>query len=145
VTFRGKEFGDIAKHLLTGGSVGLGAALGYFLMSATGDERKLLIETVAKFGPWFVMGIAGIVFVDRRVGEGINVLKDNAISMKENAVSNQKLADAVSMIANRDDSRAREQELAMDVMVGETRKIHEKLDELMGHVRKENGAMSAGA
>jgi hypothetical protein len=96
VTFRGKEFGDIAKHLLTGGSVGLGAALGYFLMSATGDERKLLIETVAKFGPWFVMGIAGIVFVDRRVGEGINVLK-------ENAASQQKLADAVSSIANRDE------------------------------------------
>jgi hypothetical protein len=66
-------------------------------MSATGDERKLLIETVAKFGPWFVMGIAGIVFVDRRVGEGINVLK-------ENASSQQKLADAVSSIANRDDA-----------------------------------------
>jgi hypothetical protein len=116
VTFRGKEVGDIAKHLLTGGGVGLGAALGYFLMSATGDERKLLIETVAKFGPWFVMGIAGIVFVDRRVGEGINVLK-------ENASSQQKLADAVSSIANRDDERARENEIVVGVLARNSSEI----------------------
>jgi hypothetical protein len=136
VTFRGKEISEIAKRLLTGGSVGLGAALGYFLMSATGDERKLLIETVAKFGPWFVMGIAMIVFVDRRVGEGINVLK-------ENAASQQKLADAVSAIANKDDIRQREQELTMATLVRQQEELHGKIDGIADTLNSR--AISAGA
>jgi hypothetical protein len=136
VTIGGKTVGELAKHLLTGGSVGLGAAFGYFLMSANGDERRLLIETVAKFGPWFVMGIAGMVFMNQRVSEGISVLK-------ENAASQQKLADAVNTIAQRDDNRQREQELTMATLVRQQEELHGKIDGIAETLNSR--AMSAGA
>lgn len=137
MTFRGKEIGaELLKHLLTGGSAGIGAVLAYFVFNATGEERKMLIETISRFGPWFVMAIAGIVFVDRRVGEGITVLK-------ENATSQQKLADAVSLIAQRDDNRAREQELTMATLVRQQEEMHGKLDGIAGKL--DERAFGAGA
>ena len=138
MTFNGKDLGGLGgfamKHLLTGGSIGAGAILAMAIWDLSKSQPQLFIETFAKWGPGAALGMFAIVFVDRRLGQGMTLLRDNTKAQ-------QQMADAVQGLVQKDDVRAREQELALDVITSRTEQIHQLLEEL----KHQGAARGAGA
>jgi hypothetical protein len=102
VTFNGKEIGaGLLKHVLTGGGVTVGVLLAYAGYEIAKAQPQMVIELMRSWGAPAMLGAMAVVFMDRRIGQGMRLLSDNTRAT-------QKMADAMSEIAHKDDNRARE-------------------------------------
>jgi hypothetical protein len=112
----------IIGHLLIGSGVGAGGGIVLALAYSVAQKPELLIDALKSFGAQFLLGVIALAFVNQRVGEGLNVLR-------ENSASQQKLADAVSMMATKDDRQDEEQRRLMSFVGTQMEKILERLGE----------------
>lgn len=111
----------IVKMLLKFAGLGTGATLALVVVEMWRAHPELLIGLATSWGPVTGLCFAGLWFVDRRFGEGVQVMRDNTIAQ-------QRLADAVTQIAQKDDSERREQKLQIGYVAAQQEKILEKLE-----------------
>jgi len=107
-------------HLAFGG--GAGAAITVVLVLAE-KEPRLLIQAVTGFGPWWLMGFLVIALMYQGGGKLLQVARDNASSQ-------QSLADAVNRIATKDDERNREMELVVNYLARNSKQALDELGQL---------------
>jgi|SRR6185437_10753273 len=90
-------------------TLGTGAGIMAIVSRLAANEPKAVIDLVGNWGPLFALALFLIWVGDRRTGEMLAV-------SRESALSQQKLADAMQQIAQKDDIRGREMELGMATM-----------------------------
>ena len=105
------------QHLLFGGAM---TSIGAVVYTLAEKEPRLLIETLQKFGPSTFLGLVALVILDRGLKNGITILREGTIAQ-------QRLADAVQAIAQKDDERARELELVVGHLARNSRQILEEI------------------
>lgn len=101
--------GAMLKKIVFGGSVGIGATIAYVFLQAIlkqPDLVKLLINVVGSWGPLMVVLLVGMYFANERMGEGLQVMRDNTSAQQD-------LANAVRSIAEKDDRTAEKQALLL--------------------------------
>ncbi len=113
---------------------GTGAAIGYYALRACEQHPGCIMQIVG-WGPLFVLMFLGFIIADRRIKDGIAVLS-------ENAAAQQRLSSAVETIAGKDDVRAREQQLVLDELADNSKRMREQLDRVEGLLAKHLGAES---
>jgi hypothetical protein len=146
VTLFPKEAISKLPHVLIGGGVGAGVTVALILAQ---KEPKLLIETFAHWGAPSLIGLVAVVLVGQGVATGFTKVMEFGAQMlevgRENASSQQRLADAVNQIAQRDDERAREMELVVGQLARNSRQILEDIRDLKQHLSEgKANAHSAG-
>jgi hypothetical protein len=112
----------LLRVLLGGTGVGTSAVIAYELIGALKSEPKLLIETLAHWGPWFVIGVIGVVALDRNVSQLIQLGRDNVQAQ-------QRMADAMQQLAEKDDRKSERQDLLMSTIGSQMEKILERFED----------------
>lgn len=102
-------------HLLIGGGVGVTAAV---VLTLAQKEPARIVEMFRGWGPGSLIGVIAVLLVSR----GFDRMVDAQL---KGAASAQQLADAVKLIAKKDDEQARENQLVTDYL---TRTTSEVLD-----------------
>jgi hypothetical protein len=116
--------------LVGGGGAGIGAAIAYELIGVLKSEPKLFIETLAHWGPMFILALVGMVLMDRRAAENLKI-------SEKSAVAQQAMADAVHQIAEKDDRQAEEVRRLASYNAVQTQKVLDRLDaqdEILGQI-----------
>lgn len=134
-------------QLLLGGGVGAGATIALVLAD---KEPKLLIQTFFAWGPASLIGLVAVVLVSSGISKGFTRVMDFGEKLlqvgRDNATSQQKLADAVNQIAQKDDERAREMELVVGKLARDSRQILDYVRELKQQFSQEKAnAHTAGS
>jgi hypothetical protein len=122
------------KHLATVGGVGAGGLVAWTLVRAIASRPDAVIATLNGFGaalPWFILALVAAWFVDRRLAEGMTLMSDNTKAQ-------QSLADAVQVIAHRDDEWSREQELALGQLGRQQETLLQQQKQLLDSMGKVN-------
>jgi hypothetical protein len=124
VTLVSKETLSKLPSVLLGGGVGAGATIALVLAD---KEPKLLIQTFFAWGPWSLIGLVGLVLLSQGASKGFTRVMDFGEKLlqvgRDNATSQQRLADAVNQIAQKDDERAREMELVVGQLARNSRQL----------------------
>jgi hypothetical protein len=137
VTLFSKDLFTKLPHLLLGGGMGAGAIIAYELAER---EPKALIETFQHWGAQSLIGLVALVVVSQLGGRFIDLGESMLQVGRDNASSQQKLADAVQELANRDDREKEEQRRLLSFVGSQQEKILVAIDEL-----KQQGNRSRGA
>lgn len=146
-----------SKHmvLLSAGMSG-GVGMSYFLvemLKANPSLASKALETVAQWGPLFVLFSIVLWLCDRRFGQLINNQSETSKQMVEaqvkGAVAQQAMADAIALIAKKDDYVTRERELLLNDLTFLVREVKDKVDaigqrQLAESLTRAQGAGSAG-
>jgi hypothetical protein len=101
------------------------------------SQPSAVVEVVRGWGPLGVIGIVGMVLVDRRWAQSIE-------AHGKVAESQQVLAVAVQKIADKDDQRIREQELVLDHLSKTNEKIFTTLEAMRDALPPRAKAQGAG-
>ena len=118
---KGKKL--LVGPLLAGGTSAIVAVVATL---AARDSRAVL-DTLQRFGgPWLI-GLVAIFVVSQGFSQVMEAGKEAILAMKESAASQQRLADAVNLIARKDDERARENELVMDYLTRNSKAVLEEI------------------
>ncbi|MFL6310596.1 MAG: hypothetical protein ACJ71W_00695 [Terriglobales bacterium] len=137
MTLLSKDLFTKLPHLLLGGGMGAGAIIAYELAER---EPKALIETFQHWGAQSLIGLVALVVVSQLGGRFIDLGESMLQVGRDNASSQQKLADAVQELANRDDREKEEQRRLLSFVGSQQEKILVAIDEL-----KQQGNRSRGA
>jgi hypothetical protein len=121
------------QRLVFGGSLGAGAMMMWFLLEALHAEPKLLLGLIGQWGATPVILMVALWFGNDRIGQGMALIQ-------KSAEAQQKLADAVTALAGRDDRREQKQELMMAHISTQLEKVLERLE-----ARESEKARVAGA
>jgi hypothetical protein len=131
VTLVPKGLLEKLPELLMGGGLGAGVTIALVLAE---KEPKLLIQTFFAWGPASLIGLVAIVLVGTGMSKGFTRVMDFGEQLlqvgRDNALSQQRLADAVNQIAQKDDERAREMDLVVGQLARNSRQILEDVREL---------------
>jgi hypothetical protein len=99
------------RGILLAGSAGTGLALTYAAVELMRSEPKafadLVVRAITNWGPLFVLCLVGL-FIANNWGQ--KLLEYSAV----HSAAQQKMADAMQQIANRDDQASRERELLLN-------------------------------
>jgi hypothetical protein len=123
-------------HLLLGTSMGAGATIAYVLAE---KEPRALIETFQHWGAQAFLGMVALVVFSQVSTRVIDVGAQMVQVGRDNATAQQKLADAVQELANRDDREKEEQRRLLSYVGSQQEKILRAIDELH-NVTKSRGA-----
>ena len=137
MTLISKDLFSKLPHLLLGGGMGAGAIIAYELAER---EPKALIETFQHWGAQSLIGLVALVIASQLGGRFIDLGESMLQVGRENSASQQKLADAVQELANKDDREKEEQRRLLSFVGSQQEKIMLALDEL-----KQQGTRSRGA
>lgn len=111
-----------------------GGGLMYCVEVLAGSQSKAVIDMLGSFGPLFIVAAGMLYVLDRRMGQFISTSReftgDLVGAMTQNAVAQQRTADAISTIAQKDDQRARETELVLGHLARTSEKILDKVNAL---------------
>jgi hypothetical protein len=114
---------DTMHKLLLGTGAGAGAFLAYLAARLLLAEPRLALTIVGQWGPMLVVLMVGLWFANARVGEWIAV-------MRENTQAQQQMADALRLIAEKDDRAVERQHTMMNYVGQQLERILVKLDNL---------------
>lgn len=147
MTFISKETLAKLPQLLIGGSLGAGATIALVLAD---KEPKLLIQTFFAWGPASLIGLVAVVLVSTGISKGFTRAMDFGEKLlqvgRDNASSQQRLADAVNLIAQKDDERAREMDLVVGQLARNSRQMLDEFRELKQQLSREKAnAHTAGS
>lgn len=127
MTLLPKELASKLPHLLLGGGMGAGATIAYVLAER---EPRALIETFQHWGAPSLIGLVAVVLLSQASTKVMDLGGQMLEVGRENAAAQQKLADAVSQISQKDDERAREMELVVDHLARNSRQILDDIREI---------------
>jgi biopolymer transport protein ExbB/TolQ len=123
-----RSIADVVKTLIFGSGAGLGAMVAYIVWDAVHAKPDLAIQLIGQLmngqSALTIVLLVVVYFGDKRVGEGIQVMRENTSAQRD-------LADAVKTMASKDDREAEEQRLLMSYIATQQEKILKKLDEPM--------------
>lgn len=125
---------ELLKHLVTGGAISAGGVLAYALLHLVEAQPQMVVQAVSSWGPLALIAVMGMVMVDRRFGQVLEVQRDST-------KAHQELADAVTNLAARDDREREEQRRLLSQIGSQQEKILMKLDQ----VEPRNSARGAHA
>ena len=117
------------KTLVIAGTGGAGGVLGIAVLDLVRSQPQMVLTLFREWGPLALIVMIGMLVADRRLGESNQVSREMAASM-------QKLADATNRIAEKDDERARELELAVGVMARDTSEVLSRVKELKAQMER---------
>ncbi len=121
-------------QLLLGGAMGGGATIAYLLAE---KEPKALIETFQHWGAPSFIGLVALVLVSQGASRVMDLGEKMLQVGRENAASQQQLADAVNAIARKDDQEAYEQRVLMGHIGTQTEKILARFDDMEKRMNEE--------
>jgi hypothetical protein len=125
---------DLLKKLIFGTGAGIGVMIAYIVFDAVHAKPELALQTFGTLmsgsGALTVVLLVALYFGNARVGEGLQVLRDNTSAQKDNAVAQRDLADAVQSLAVKDDREAEKQRLMLSYIAQQQEKILEKFETL---------------
>jgi hypothetical protein len=145
VTLAPKTWPAWTRKLITvGGSAGVGATIALSLID---KEHHLIVETFRGWGAPSLLGLVALVLFSQASSRGMD-LGERVMDMgekmieaaRESAASQQKLADAVAIIAQRDDYRTQQQEILMGHVGSTMEKVLDHLQRLEEGNNKARGA-----
>jgi hypothetical protein len=125
---------------MLGSGVGAGATVAYVLAE---KEPKALIETFQHWGPLSLLVLVGMVLASHGASRAMDLGKEMLQVGRENAASQQQLADAVNAIAKKDDQESYEQRVLMGHIGTQTEKILVRFDELERRMNEERSTDKA--
>jgi hypothetical protein len=137
VTLLSRDLFAKLPHLLLGGGMGAGAIIAYELAER---EPKALIETFQHWGAASLIGLVALVLLSQTSQRLMDFGEKMLQVGRDNSASQQKLADAVQELANRDDREKEEQRRLLSFVGSQQEKILVAIDEL-----KQQGIRSRGA
>jgi len=112
---------ELVKKIALGGGMTAGAVVTYELFELAKSNPRVL-EIALSWGPLFVIVVLGMILIDRRVGDGVSALK-------ENARAQQQMSDAMQKIAERDDRQAERLETLINYSALQSEKVLNALEE----------------
>ncbi|GEM_PF-3274964 len=121
LTILGFTVGEFVKKVLLGSGVTAGAIATYQLFEIAKKDPRAL-ETVLGWGPIFVIAVALIFMVDRRLGMGIEALQNNAVAQ-------ERMSDAMQRIAEKDDREAEELKRLVSYNALQSDKVLARMDD----------------
>jgi hypothetical protein len=129
----------IAKlpQILLGSAMGGGVTIACLLAE---KEPKALIETFQRWGAASFLALVALVIVNQAVGRFMDLGESMLQVGRDNAASQQKLADAVQELANKDDREKEEQRRLLSYVGSQQEKILSAIEDL-----KTQGTRSRGA
>jgi len=119
--------GERLRPWLLTGTAGTGAMLAYFFVQALRSDPELMKEVIVgvlRWGPLFVICAALIWVLDNR-------MKEFAAANRDSATQQQRMADAMQQLAQKDDIERRELKLTIGYVASQQEKILERLDEVL--------------
>jgi hypothetical protein len=137
VTLVPKDLISKLPHLLLGGGLGAGMTITYVLAE---KEPKALIEVFQHWGAPSLIGLVALVLFSQTSQRVMDFGEKMLQVGRDNSASQQKLADAVQELANRDDREKEEQRRLLSFVGSQQEKILLAIDEL-----KQQGNRSRGA
>lgn|GEM_PF-3038681 len=137
-----KELLSKVPGILLGGSMGAAGTIAYVLATR---EPKALIDTVQHLGTPAILGVVALAFASQ-AGSRVLDIGERLIGVaKDNAVSQQRLADAVNAIANKDNQEAYEQRVLTGHIATQTEKILTRFDDLERRINDRDRERAHGA
>ena len=109
------------------GGAGVGATIALTLID---KEHHYIVETFRAWGAPALLGLVALLLVSQGASRVLDLGEQILPVLRENAASQQRLADAVNAIAKKDDQEAYEQRVLMGHIGTQTEKILTRFDEL---------------
>jgi len=138
---------SVKSALLTLGGIGGGVSLSYLLvelLKADPELSKAALQTVMQWGPLFVLFAAVLYLNDRRFGQMIHNQNESQKAtlevQRDHAAAQQKLAESVHRLAERDYERQRETELVVAHMARDAKRNRELLEEIHNRLNQSEKA-----
>lgn len=142
---------SVKSTLLTLGGISGGVSLTYLLVEILKTDPELsrmAMQTVMQWGPMFVLFAAVLYLNDRRFGQMIHnqneSQKQTLEVQRENTTAQQKMADAVHRLAEKDYERQREMELVIAHMGRDAKRTRELLEDMDRQLRTIRGEEAHG-
>jgi hypothetical protein len=110
----------LMQHSALGASAGAGLLLAYSLIES---EPRLVIETFRGWGPMSLLCVIALVMIDRGFRGMVG-------AVKESSTAQQRLADAVNSIAQRDNYEAEQQKILLGHIGTTMEKVLIKLESM---------------
>jgi hypothetical protein len=130
---KGFDLRDLLQTAIFGGSAGSGMLLAYELIS---KQPAMVIETFRSWGPLSLFCLIGLVMVDRGFRSIVG-------ATEQSAAAQQKLADAVNMIAVKDDREKEEQRRLLSYVGSQQETIIRRMDEIATQLKGQARGASA--
>jgi hypothetical protein len=109
---------DIVRQAVLGGSMGVGGMIAWKLVE---NDPHAIIETFRTWGPLSLLCVLGLVMVN----SGFRSMVEAA---KESSAAQQRLADAVNSIANKDSYETQQQKIVLDHVATTLERVLVKLE-----------------
>jgi len=116
----------LLKIVAGGGSIGAGGVLAYEVI-ALFKSQPALADRILEWGPLFGVIVLGGYLMDRRLGQFVAAQEKTAVAISQGADAQRHVAAAVEQLCQRDDERAREQDITLNFLTRNSEEILEKL------------------
>lgn len=107
------------------------------------QQQPQMVEKILNWGPPFFLAVLGIYLVDRRAAQFVAAQERNAGAIERFVGEQHRLADStrdiaesVHFVSQRDDQRAREQDILLDHLAQNSEQVLEKLHSIMERLPK---------
>jgi hypothetical protein len=135
VTFSPKDLFAKIPGMLLGGGMGAAATIVYVLAD---KEPKALIDTVQHLGASAFLGTIALVLASKGASRVLDIGEQMLQVGRDNAASQQRLADAVNSIASKDDAEAYEQRVLIGHIGTQTEKILTRFDDFEKRINQQD-------
>jgi hypothetical protein len=109
---------ELMRHAVLGGSMGVGGMIAWKLVE---NDPHAIIDTFRTWGPLSLLCVLGLVMVN----SGFRSMVEAA---KESSAAQQRLADAVNSIANKDSYETQQQKIVLDHVATTLERVLVKLE-----------------
>jgi len=116
----------LLKIVAGGGSIGAGGVLAYEVVALFKSQPALALR-ILEWGPLFGVIVLGGYLMDRRLGQFVAAQEKTAVAISQGADAQRQVAVAVEQLCQRDDERAREQDITLNFLTRNSEEILEKL------------------
>ena len=127
-----KTNGSLLRWLLGTGTAGFGVVIGLGLLEAVRAKPEMALRLLESWGPLFGVIVMGAVVFDRRFGQFIRTQQETAVALTG-------VSEAVRQIADKDDQRAREQDLRLSYLASNSDAVLKEIREVKKRLPAQGG------
>jgi len=100
------------------------------------SRPERMFQLAEQWGPWATLVFFGLYIFDRRVAQGVGLMRESAVATARVADGQQRLADAVQSLAQQNLVRQKDTEMVLDALAENSRATLSELHRLAGEVEQ---------